>query len=113
MSDSILKPEEQIASLWSLGGLSIRELGRRMWGGIDQTDIFNRGYELAYNFLLAVFPMLLFFFGVIGLFAYEGANLRTDLLAYAQVALPPTAYQLLTRTLQEITHNAVAGKVTF
>jgi membrane protein len=112
MKVSRLNPSKQIESLWSLGGLTWRQLGRRAWGGINQTDLFNRAYELAYNFLLAVFPLLLFLFSLCGLFA-QGSALRTDLLAYVQPALPPVAYQLVQRTLEEITRNAQAGKLTF
>lgn len=106
-------PSEQIESLWSLGGLTWPQLSRRVWGGMNQTDLFNRAYELAYNFLLAVFPMLLFLFSLCGIFAHEGSKLLTALLAYVQLASPPAAYQLLQRTLEEITRNPQAGKLTF
>jgi membrane protein len=113
MTVSRLNPSDQFESLWSLGGLTWPQLGRRAWGGMNQTDLFDRAYELAYNFLLAVFPMLLFLFSLCGAFAHEGSKLRTDLLAYVQLALPPAAYQLLQRTLEEITKNPQAGKLTF
>jgi uncharacterized BrkB/YihY/UPF0761 family membrane protein len=44
----------------------------RVWGGIDRNDLINRAYELAYNFLLAVFPMLLFLLGLLGMFCIGG-----------------------------------------
>ena len=113
MAVSRLNPSEQIESLWSLGGLTWPELSRRAWRGTNQTDLFDRAYELAYNFLLAVFPMLLFLFSLSGLFVREGSKLQTDLFAYLQLAVPPAAYQLLQRTLEEITRNAQAGKLTF
>ena len=62
MSDSNLTVEQQISSLWDLGGLTWKELPRRVWGGVNKNDLLNRAYELAYNFLLAVFP-LAFVFG--------------------------------------------------
>src|SRR5438105_284124 len=76
MADSMLSTEEQISSIWSLGGLTWRELVRRVWGGINRNDLINRAYELAYNFLLAVFPMMLFLLGLLGLFEGEGSKLR-------------------------------------
>jgi uncharacterized BrkB/YihY/UPF0761 family membrane protein len=88
MSESTLSPEEQISSIWDLGGLSWRELARRVWGGINQNDLFNRGYELAYNFLLAVFPLLLFLVALLGIFAAQG-KLQNDLFFYLQQVLPP------------------------
>lgn len=112
MSESVLSTEQQITSLWGLGGLSWRELTRRVWGGIIQNDLFNRAYELAYNFLLAVFPLLLCLVAMLGLFASEGSRLQNDLFFYFQQLLPPSAYHLVVRTLNEITANSGGGKVT-
>ena len=77
MTESVLSTEQQISSLWELGGLSWRELSQRVWGGINQNDLLNRAYELAYNFLLAIFPLLLCLVAVLGLFASEGSKLQT------------------------------------
>jgi membrane protein len=113
MTESKLSTDEQLSSIWDLGGLEWRELGRRVWGGINQNDLFNRAYELAYNFLLALFPLLLFFFALLGLFASKGSSLRDNLFFYFQTALPPSAYTLVVGTLDEITKNAGGGKLTF
>lgn len=113
MSDSRLTTDQQLKSIWSLGGLTWRELFRRVWGGIDRNDLINRAYELAYNFLLAVFPMLLFLLGLLGIFVREGSQLRTDLFYYVQLVLPPDASKLLMRTLVEVTPSTTGGKLTF
>jgi membrane protein len=113
MTTSMLKTEEQISSIWALGGLTWRELVRRVWGGINQNDLLNRGYELAYNFLLAVFPMLVFLVALLEALASRGSQLRTDLFIYVQLVLPPAAYEVLTKTLLEVTQNGVGGKLTF
>ena len=112
MSESTLSTEEQISSIWDLGGLAWRELARRVWGGTNQNDLFNRGYELAYNFLLAVFPLLLFLVALLGIFASQG-KLRNDLFFYLQQVLPPAAYKLVLNTLNEVTQNSGGGKITF
>ena len=113
MTVSRLNPSQQVESLWSLGGLTWPQLTRRAWQGTSKTELFDRAYELAYNFLLAVFPMFLFLFSLCGLFVRESSKLRMDLLAYLQFALPPAAYQLLHHTVEEITRNPQAGKLTF
>ena len=112
MSESVLSTEQQIASLWELGGLSWRELFQQVWSGTNKNDLLNRAYELAYNFLLAVFPLLLCLVAVLGLFASEGSKLQADLFFYFQQALPPAAYHLVVRTLNEITVNSGGGKIT-
>lgn len=113
MTDSVLSTDEQIKSIWALGGLNWRELARRLWGGINRNDLINRAYELAYNFLLAVFPMLLFLLGLLGMLASEGSQLRTDLFYYFQLVLPPMAYKMLVQTLYEVTPVSAGGKLTF
>jgi membrane protein len=113
MTTSELRADEQLASLWSLGGLTWRELLRRVWEKINQNDLINRGYELAYNFLLAIFPLLFFLFALLGVFASEGGLLRTSLFLYLGLVLPPSAFQIVSRTVTEITGNAAAGKLTF
>lgn len=113
MSGSLLSTGEQIESIWKLGGLSYKELTRRVWGGINQNDLINRAYELAYNFLLALFPVLLFLVALLGLLASEGSRLRSDLFFYIQPVLPPAAYHVLVKTLEEVTQSPVSTKITF
>src|SRR5215472_7929332 len=105
MSSSTLTTEQQINSLWAFGGLSKMQLLRRVSGGTRQNDLLNRGYELAYNFLLAVFPLLLVIIALLGVFAAEGSRLQATLFNYLQQFLPPAGYVILVQTLQEITRN--------
>jgi membrane protein len=113
MTHSRLTTGEQIESVWALGGLAWKELANRVWQKIQQDDLINRGYELAYNFLFAVFPMLLFLIALFGLFASAGAALRSGLFFYMQRILPPAAYDLVTKTASEIIQNSGGGKLTF
>jgi membrane protein len=113
VTNSVLSTGQQLESVWALGGLTWKELLKRVWGGINRNDLINRAYELAYNFLLAVFPMLLFLLGLLGMLAAEGSQIRTDLFYYFQLVLPPAAYDLLNRTLLEVTPTTAGGKVTF
>jgi membrane protein len=113
MAESVLTTDQQIESIWALGGLTWRELARRVWGGINRNDLIDRAYELAYNFLLAVFPMLLFLLGLLGMLASEGSQLRADLFYYFQLVLPPAAYDLLVHIIREVTPNSTGGKLTF
>ena len=113
MEKSILSTNEQVQSIWDLGGLTWPQLARRLWTCINDNDLLNRGYELAYNFLLAVFPLLLVVVTLLGIFASHGSNLRTSLFSYIQAAMPPTAYELISKTLDEIINAAGGGKLTF
>src|SRR5256885_17232028 len=89
MTDSQLSTEDQVASIWSLGGLSILELAKRVWAEVDHDDLLSRASELAYNFLLAMFPLLLFLLSLLGIFASQGTALRNQLFSMLAQALPP------------------------
>ncbi len=82
-------------------------------GGINQNGLIDRAYELAFNFLLAVFPFLLFLLPLLGLFASHGGTLRRDLFFYVRQILPPEAYRLVISTLHDVFQNAGGGKLTF
>jgi len=113
MVHSTLSIGQQVSSIWKLGGLTVQELAQRVWDGINQNDLLDRAYELAFNFLFAVFPFLLFLAAMFGAFASEQSKLRIELFLYLHSALPPTAYGLITDTFNEVTQNASSSKLTF
>ncbi|HUO17222.1 MAG TPA: YhjD/YihY/BrkB family envelope integrity protein, partial [Verrucomicrobiae bacterium] len=97
--------EKHVASLWRRGGLTWSELLRAVRHAILQNDLIDRAYELAFNFLLAVFPLLLLIITCLNIFAAEGTALRRDLFHYLMVVLPPDAAALIVANLQQVTHN--------
>jgi membrane protein len=99
--------------MWELGGLSVKELSKRVWKAINDDDILNRGSELAYNFLLSIFPLLLFLIAILGMFAHEGTALREQLFTSISQALPSSASELVANTLNEVTKASGGGKITF
>lgn len=104
---------EVIASLWELGGLTWRELGRRVWLEVYRSDLFTRAAALSYYFLLALFPLLLFLTAVLGYFAKAGTELRESLLGYLASVAPRSASELVRATVEEITRGAGGGKLSF
>ena len=73
----------------------------------------GRASELAYNFLLALFPLLLFVLTLFGLFASRSRELQNSLLSYFADFLPPSAFQLVKAITIEMAANATSGKLTF
>jgi membrane protein len=112
MSASNLSTGEQIKSLWKLGGLGVGQLARRVYKSIDEDNILGRSSELAYNFILSIFPLLLFLISLFGIFASRGTALRSNLLYYLSRVLPPSAFDLMSKTIQEVTKNTGGTKVT-
>ncbi len=100
-------------SLWKLGGLSAKELGKRVWASIDKDEIFTRSAALAYYSVLALFPMMLFVASILGFMAGPGTKLQQGLVHYLMTALPSSASALVQTTVQQITQNAGGGKVSF
>jgi membrane protein len=107
------KDRKAIASLWRLGGLSWRELFRRVWCDIYAGDLFTRAAALSYYFLLALFPLLIFLTSMLGYFAEAGTELRANMLRYLGSVAPRSASQLVRATVQEITEGATGGKLSF
>src|SRR5215469_11336632 len=113
VTESKLTTKEQLASLWSLGGLTIRQLSRKVYQAITDDYILDRASALAFNFILALFPLLLFLLALFGAFASRGTALRSNLLSYLSQVLPPAADQVVNHTLIEVTRNSGGGKITF
>jgi membrane protein len=100
-------------SIWKLGDLTYWQLTRKVVRGIGEDDLFGRASELAYNFLLALFPLLLFMLTLFGLFAFRSGELQSSLLSYFADFLPPSAFQLLKAITVEMAANATSGRLTF
>ena len=65
--------------MWSLrifGGLGWKELGLRIIKEVGKDDVFGRAAQLAFYFLLALFPLLLFLTVLLGYAAESGTELR-------------------------------------
>ena len=113
MADSNLSTTEQVSTIWNLGGLTIRQLFKKVFAGIDEDNLIGRAAELAFNFVLALFPLFIFLFSLLGVFASQGSELRENLFIYVYQVLPPAAAQVIANTLHEVMANASNGKLTF
>jgi membrane protein len=100
-------------SVWKLGGLSLWELTKRVVRAVDEADLLDYASSLAFSFLLALFPLLLFMLALFGLFASRSSELQTSLLSYFADFLPPSAFQLLNDTTNELAKSSTGGKLTF
>lgn len=101
------------ASLWKLGGLSVTDLAKRVWHEVQEDEVFGRAAELSYYFLLALFPFLIFVTSVIGLVLGSGTGTRHQLFEYLARVMPPSAFQLINTTIQEVSSASSGGKLSF
>jgi membrane protein len=88
-------------SPWKLGGLSVRELGSRVWGEFWADEVLDRAAALSYYFLFALFPALLFMTALLAFLPIEG--LMERLIAYIRQVLPEDSAATVVRTLEEVT----------
>lgn len=92
-----------------LGGLTLKELAQRTWQEINADNIYGRAAELAFYFLLALFPMLIFLTSLVGFL--PGVQ-QAILDAMARV-VPGQAMRLVSETLQDVTSNRSGGLLSF
>jgi len=76
MTESKLSTEEQVSTIWSLGGLTVRQLAKKVVHGINDDYLLDRASALAYNFILALFPLLLFLLSMLECFRPAEARCR-------------------------------------
>ena len=99
--------------MWSLSGLSIKQLARRVWTEIQNDDVFGSAAKLAYYFLLALFPLLIFLTSIMGLILGSGTGVRHALFNYLSQVMPSSAFELIDKTMLEVSKASGAGKLTF
>jgi membrane protein len=101
----------QTPSPWNLGGLSVAELGRRVYNEMGKDEVTDRAAALAYYFLFALFPSLLFLTSLLGMLPLGG--LMERLIAYADQAMPGDAARIVRTTFEEIQAGARGGLLSF
>ena len=113
MAESQISTERQIRTIWHLGGLTGKGLIKRVYAEIDHDDVLNYAGALAYSFVTAVFPLLLFLTALIGFLASHGAaDINKLLFSGLQQMLPAGTSQLIYTTMNEITEASGGGKMT-
>lgn len=101
-----------MAWVLALGGLSGKELARRVWSRIWDHAVLDRAAQLSYYFLLALFPLLIFLSAVLGAFVLSDFHLYNRLLGYLAAVMPFAAFTLVQETINQVTQAADGGKVS-
>ena len=101
-----------MAYLWSLRGLSWRELAKRTCRRSWEDEVFGQAARLAFYYLLSMFPVLLLLLILFDKLASSGStesNLQNTLLGAFQQILPREASALIAKTVGELNGGAVIG----
>jgi membrane protein len=99
-------------SLWLFGGLSPWQLLKRVVREAQREDLLGAASNLAFNWLLALFPMLVFVLALFGIFASHHRQLEDSLFSFTEDLLPYPAYRLLGQVAGELTTSSGGGKLT-
>jgi membrane protein len=93
----------------ALAGLTLKELMSKTWRAINTDDVYGASAQLAYYFLLALFPMLIFLTSLIG-FLPEAQ--QTIFNAVGRV-FPSQTMQIVTETMRDIVTNRSGKLLSF
>jgi membrane protein len=100
-----------MAVLWSLRGLSGRELAARTSRNSWQDEVFGQSARLAFYYFLGVFPAFLLVLLLLSTFFGFGPELRNTLLDTVQLILPREASALVLKTIGELKAGAAFGTI--
>jgi len=86
-------------------GVKLKQLALRAWQESREDDVFGSAATLAYYFLLALFPLLIFLTSAVGFLPGVQDSLLNEL---ARVA-PPDAMKLVRETLSDVVSHRSGG----
>ncbi len=107
------QPLCQQYSSWRLGGLSLRELAKRVWRGTNDDDLLGRSAQLGYYGFFSLFPALILLTALLGIMAGPGTQLYDMLVHYLGKALSPSVARMVHGVLDESLAASGGGKITF
>jgi membrane protein len=91
------------------GGLGVKELAARVWRESNEDKVWGSAAELAYYFLFALFPMLIFLTNLVGFLP----EIQSNIMSALAKALPPEALNLVEKTLLDVRANSNGGLLSF
>lgn len=103
--------KEQLKEVWYLGGLSVTELLRRLVQKVQKDDCLGSAAQLAYYFLFALFPFLLFLTSLLGYVPIP--NLMDRILELLVKVVPDEALKLVQDNIRDLVSNQRGGLLSF
>lgn len=85
---------------------------KELYSKFFETDVMSAAAQVAFYFSFAFFPLLLFLVTLFGIVLESTDELRGELYLYLAQLLPPSAFELVRTTMDEIIQNSSGGKLT-
>ena len=112
-----LKPYDALVE-WSksailpgFGKLPLYTVASFFFREIKRESILNKASSLAYNFMLAIFPGIIFLFTLIPYIPVD--NFQENLLDFLQIVIPNNAFIAIKTTLEDIIKNQNSSLLSF
>ncbi len=99
--------KQNLIDVYNLGGLSFKDLGRQLIVEVQEDNSLGYAAQLAYYFLFALFPFLLFFTALLGYLPVSG--LMDQIIELLARVMPPDALKLVEKNLHELTADQRGG----
>ena len=92
-----------------LGGMTLKTLMRQTWHAAQADDVSGAAAKLAYFFLLALFPMLIFLTSLVGFLP----GVQEKILHALSEVMPREAMEIVVRTLQDVVSKRSGSLLSF
>ncbi len=110
-TDQFLDQKLAQVTLPGFKGKSIYQVGKFFVNGLFEEDLNLRASSLAFNFFIAIFPLIIFLFTLIPYIPI--ANLEVLITDFIQKFLPAKAFEFVNETITDIVTNQNAGLLSF
>jgi membrane protein len=88
-----------------------KDFFKRLREKINADDILGNSAQVAFYFTFALFPLLLFLMTLLGIILQDKQDLQNQLYKMLGEVMPGAAFELVQKTLQEVTSHASGGKL--
>jgi membrane protein len=94
-------------------GFEWKDFFLRLYHKVFDTDLMNRGAQVAFYFSFSLFPLLFFLVNLFGIVLGSTEGLKYEIFTYLQQIMPPSAFDLVRGTVEEVVEGSTTGKLTF
>ena len=75
---------------FDLGGLTVKELGSRVWAEVSDDNVWDAAAQLGYYFMLAMFPLIICLLSVVALLPESSARVTAPLSTWRTAVTAPS-----------------------
>ena len=106
-----LVEKARVVTLPFFDGIPIYDVALFFWKGMVDGSITTRASAIAFNFILAIFPAIIFLFTLIPYIPIE--NFQQQLLLLLENFMPHNAYMAIRSTIEDIVTQPRGGLLSF